>query len=94
MRKARAEFAMDELRAQARALEAMPEESIDYSDIPASGDLAGWRRRSTPTPEGQAVSVRLDNVLLEAVAARGGDLEPLLNALLREWVSRPKQVAE
>ena len=85
---------MDELRAQAQALEAMPEESIDYSDIPASGDLTGWRRRSTLPATGRAVSVKLDKVLLEAVAERGNDLEPLLNDLLREWVSKPRQAAE
>jgi uncharacterized protein (DUF4415 family) len=67
-------------------LAAMPDETIDYSDIPELD--ADWFARAElrlPQPK-EAVSIRLDRDIVAYFKADGRGYQTRINAVLRAWV--------
>jgi uncharacterized protein (DUF4415 family) len=69
------------------ALKRMPDEAIDYSDIPS---LEGhrWTRPGSlvPTENKKQVTLRLDADVIEFFRATGKRYQSRMNAVLREYV--------
>ena len=72
--------------AQLAALAALPDEEIDFSDIPETLD---WSRAVTGKfyrPVKKLVSMRLDADLIEWLKAREGQYQTAVNRILREYM--------
>lgn len=66
-------------------IEAIPDEDIDYSDIPEL-DAAFWEKAELRLPERKkAVYIRLDADLLEWMKAQGKGYQSRINAILRAY---------
>ena len=64
-------------------IDAIPEEDIDYSDIPEA-DAEFWRRAELHMPQSkQGVYVRLDADVLAWLKSKGKGYQTRLNAMLR-----------
>jgi uncharacterized protein (DUF4415 family) len=66
-------------------------ESIDYSDIPELGP-SFWRRAhvNLPLPK-QAISLRVDQDVLDWFRSTGKGYQSLMNAVLRSYVEAKKK---
>jgi uncharacterized protein (DUF4415 family) len=76
-----------ELAAELDALAAMPDDSIDLSDMPEVTDWSGWTRGKFYRPVKKQVTVRLDADVLEWFKAKQGGArgyQTAINAALRK----------
>lgn len=66
-------------------LAAMPDDQIDYSDIPEL-DEAFWKNARLVAPEGtQAISLRVKTSVLDAFKATGKGYQSRMNAVLEAY---------
>jgi len=80
----------DAQRAEIAALAAMPDESIDFSDIPPLGD-AFWKqavRNPYYKPTKTSTTVRVDSDVLAWLKSQGKGYQTRINAILREAMLR------
>ena len=72
--------------AELAALRAMPDDDIDYSDIPEL-DEAFWKsaKRAIPAPKKQ-ITLRIDEDVLDFFKATGSRYQTRINAVLRAYV--------
>ena len=75
-------------------LKRMPDEEIDFSDIPEQTG-GGWRRVSEliPAENKQQITLRLDADLITFFRATGRRYQSRINAALREYVNAQKKSA-
>ena len=75
-----------------RELQEMPDEEIDYSDIPPQ-PRTGWRRVSELVPAGnkQQITLRLDADVIAFFRGTGRRYQSRINAALREYVNSQKK---
>ena len=64
-------------------LAALPDEKIDFSDIPEIRDWSGWVRGKFYRPVKKSVTVRLDADVLAWLKAQGRGYQTRINQLLR-----------
>ena len=79
-----------ELIAQLDALAAMPDDTIDLSDMPEVTDWSNWTRGKFYRPIKKQVTVRLDSDILEWFKAKQGGkrgYQTAINAALRKFVA-------
>ena len=69
-------------------LAAMPDEEIDFSDIPEKLDWSNAVRGRFYRPVKQSTTVRLDADVLHWLKAKGKGYQTRLNAILREAMMR------
>jgi uncharacterized protein (DUF4415 family) len=77
------------LKAELEALAAMPDGTIDLSDIPEVTDFSGWVRGTFYRPIKKQVTLRLDADLIEWFKANQGGArgyQTAINAALRKAV--------
>ena len=78
-------------RLAAERIAALPDEDIDYSDIPPLDDeFFRTARLLMPRPK-SAVSLRLDNDVLEWLKSQGPGYQSRINALLRAYMETEKR---
>ncbi len=65
-------------------LAAMPDEDIDYSDIPELGDDF-WADAEVRTPEKRGIYIKLDDDVVEWMKAQGKGYQTRINAILRTY---------
>jgi uncharacterized protein (DUF4415 family) len=73
-------------KAELEALKAMPDEEIDYSDIPPLGDEF-WKnavRNPFYKPTKTLTTVRLDSDVLRWLKSKGKGYQTRMNAILRD----------
>lgn len=78
-----------ELKAQLEAIAAMPDDTIDLSDMPEVTDWSNWTRGKFYRPVKQQVTLRLDADLIAWFKARQGGArgyQTAINAALRKVV--------
>jgi len=76
----------DKQKAELEALQAMPDEEIDYSDIPPLGDEF-WKnavRNPFYKPTKTSTTVRLDSDVLMWLKSKGKGYQTRINAILRD----------
>jgi uncharacterized protein (DUF4415 family) len=79
-----------DMAAELRALEAMPDQAIDTTDIPEVLDWTGARRGRFHRPLKRQITLRLDADLVDFFEGQGKGYQTRINAALREWVeARP-----
>lgn len=73
--------------AELRALAALPDEDIDYSDIPEL-DAEWFAKAKVVMPQGpnKQMTVRFDSDVVEWFKARGRGYQTHMNAVLREYM--------
>jgi uncharacterized protein (DUF4415 family) len=78
------------------SLKDMPDEDIDFSDIPKITDFPGFRRVSDLVPEQnkQQITLRLDADLLAFFKSTGRRYQSRINAALREYMNSHRDVAK
>lgn len=83
----------DEQRKRLQAIEAMPDEEIDYSDIPRQTGNVEWTRPGLPAPakNKQQVTLRLDADVLDYFKGTGKRYQSRINAVLREYMNAHKK---
>lgn len=82
-----------DLDAELEALKAMPDEDIDYSDIPPLDDEFWANARLVhPTPK-EAISIRLDGDVLDYFKSQGKGYQSRINAVLRSYMEHDKKSA-
>ncbi|MEI9903438.1 MAG: BrnA antitoxin family protein [Asticcacaulis sp.] len=90
MKKGNSEPMSEALKAELAALEAMPDESIDTSDISPVTDWMNAKRGMLYRPIKQALSLRLDADVIDWFKAAGGNggegYQTRINRALREYV--------
>ena len=69
---------------QLQKLAAMPDDNIDYSDIPEVSDLSGFEVGKFYRPVKETVTIRLDSDVLSWLKQGGKGYQSRLNALLRK----------
>ena len=77
--------------AELKRLVAMPDDEIDFSDIPEQLDWSGAVRGKFYRPVKQQVTLRIDADVLAWFKAQGGKYQTALNAALREHVARARR---
>ena len=77
--------------AELKRLAAMPDDEIDFSDIPEQLDWSGAVRGKFYRPVKQQVTLRIDADVLAWFKAQGGKYQTALNAALREHVARARR---
>jgi uncharacterized protein (DUF4415 family) len=80
----------DEQQAELKALSAMPDNTIDYSDIPPLDD-AFWKhavRNPFYRPTKTTTTVRVDSDVLAWLKSQGQGYQTRINAILREAMLR------
>jgi uncharacterized protein (DUF4415 family) len=80
-------------QAELEALSEMPDDEIDYSDIPPLGD-AFWKkavRNPLYKPTKTSTTVRVDSDVLEWLKSQGKGYQTRINAILREAMLRSLQ---
>lgn len=85
-----------ELLAESEALAAMPDDTIDTSDIPEVTDWSGWVRGKFYRPVKQQVTLRLDADILHWFKTRQGGArgyQTQINAALRKVVDGERRKA-
>ncbi|SFK42857.1 Uncharacterized conserved protein, DUF4415 family [Falsiroseomonas stagni DSM 19981] len=80
-----------EAEARLRALAAMPDETIDTSDIPEVLDWSDAVRGGMYRPVKRQITLRLDADLLDFFEAAGKGYQTRINAALREWVGTQRE---
>lgn len=84
----------EEQRAQLARLAAMPDEDIDFSDIPLKLDWSNAERGKFYRPVKQQVTLRLDADVLHWFKTRGGPgYQTRINAALRRVVEEEQRAA-
>ena len=86
----------EEQRDGLRKLAAMPDEDIDYSDIPQLTDFTGFEVGKFYRPVKETVTVRLDSDVLFWLKQGGKGYQSRLNAILRKEMaaqSKARQAA-
>jgi uncharacterized protein (DUF4415 family) len=80
-------------RKRLRALAAMPDSKIDYSDIPKQTATVKWERPGAlvPTQNKQQVTLRLDSDVLNFFKDTGARYQSRINAVLREYVKAQRR---
>ena len=86
MKKGNSDPISAELLAQLQALEALPDSSIDLTDMPEVIDWSGAQRGKYYRPIKQLLSVRLDADLIDWFKSSGSGYQTRINAALREYV--------
>ncbi len=80
----------DEQKARLIALEAMPDEDIDYSDAPYRPD-AVWMKAAAQLPHSKKqITLRIDAEVLEFFKHSGKRYQSRMNAVLRSYVNAQK----
>jgi uncharacterized protein (DUF4415 family) len=76
-----------ELKAEIKALRAMPDEAIDHSDTPPIGDTF-WLAANRPRPMGgkKQVTLRIDEDVLQYFRETGSRYQSRINSVLRAYV--------
>ncbi len=77
------------LMAEIDALAAMPDESIDLSDMPEVTDWSGWTRGKFYRPVKQQLTLRLDSDVIHWFKTQAGGVrgyQTAINAALRKVV--------
>ena len=74
----------EEQREDLRKLAALPDEDIDYSDIPQLTDFNGFEVGKFYRPMKETVTVRLDSDVLFWLKQGGKGYQSRLNAILRK----------
>jgi len=67
-------------------LDSMSDDSIDYSDIPEK-DAHFWAIAEVKDPAKKAISLRVDEDVLNWFKHRGGRYQRLMNQVLRQYMS-------
>lgn len=77
-----------------KELQDMPDEDIDYSDIPPLPST-GWRRVSDliPAENKQQITLRLDADVIAFFRATGRRYQSRINAALRDYVNAHKKAS-
>lgn len=78
-----------EILAELKALSAMPDDTIDLSDMPEVTDFTGWVRGKFYRPVKKQVTLRIDADVLEWFKAQQGGTrgyQTKINAALRKIV--------
>jgi uncharacterized protein (DUF4415 family) len=79
-----------EIEAELKAIAAMPDANIDYSDIPQITDFSGFEVGKFYRPVKETVTVRLDADVLHWLKQGGKGYQSRLNAILRkEMTAQP-----
>jgi uncharacterized protein (DUF4415 family) len=79
------------LKAELAALEAMPDEEIDTSDLPEVTDWRGAVRGRFYRPVKKAISLRMDADVLAWFRSLGGKYQSRMNEALREYMRRHRK---
>ena len=82
------------LRAELKALEFIPDENIDLSDIPEVLDFSGWVVGKFYRPIKKSISIRVDSDVLAWFQSQGGKYQTKMNEALREYMmsrTKPKK---
>ncbi|MCR6658716.1 MAG: BrnA antitoxin family protein [Asticcacaulis sp.] len=79
------------LQAELVALEAMPDDTIDTSDIAPVSDWSGARRGMLYRPVKQQLSLRLDADVVAWFKDAGDGYQTRINRALREYVESHSQ---
>jgi uncharacterized protein (DUF4415 family) len=81
-------------RKRLAAVAALPDEEIDYSDLPKSPSSAQWTRPDALVPAGnkQQVTLRLDADVLGFFKETGTRYQSRINAALREYMNAHRKV--
>jgi uncharacterized protein (DUF4415 family) len=96
MKKASSKPLSAKMRAELKALEALPDDQIDTSDIPEVTDWTGWKRGVFYRPLKEQITLRLDADVLawfRKQAPRGAGYQTDINRALRELVARKQRKA-
>ena len=88
MKRANSSGLSEESRRQLEALAAMPEEDIDFSDIPEVRDWTGAKRGLFYRPDKQQLTLRVDADVVDWFKRKGSGYQTQMNAALREHVGR------
>jgi uncharacterized protein (DUF4415 family) len=80
-----------EMEAHLRELAAMPDETIDTSDIPEVLDWSDAVRGGMYRPVKRQITLRLDADLIDFFEAGGKGYQTRINAALREWVGAQRE---
>ena len=82
-------------RKELKALAAMPDSEIDYSDIPRTTGNEKWTRPGAlvPTENKEQVTLRLDADVLKFFKKTGKRYQSRINAALREYMQMQKKSA-
>lgn len=77
-----------EIKAQLEALERMPDDAIELSDMPEVTDFTGWTRGRFYRPVKQQLTLRLDADVVHWFKshAQGGGYQIRINQALRDYV--------
>ncbi|QYU66707.1 BrnA antitoxin family protein [Leptolyngbya sp. 15MV] len=86
MRRGNSDPMTPEMEARIRALAAMPDETIDTSDIPEVLDWSDAVRGRFYRPVKRQLTLRLDADVVDFFEASGQGYQTRINAALREWV--------
>ena len=86
MKKGNSEPMSEALRAELAALEAMPDDTIDTSDIAPVSDWSSARRGMLYRPVKQQLSLRLDVDVVAWFKDAGDGYQTRINRALREYV--------
>lgn len=81
------------LRAEAKALAAMPENEIDTSEMTEIADWRGALRGDLFRPIKKPISLRLDADVIDWFQRQGEGYQTRMNAALREFVERRRKRA-
>jgi uncharacterized protein (DUF4415 family) len=75
-------------RKRLKALAALPDSAIDYSDIPKQTTAVKWSRPGAlvPSENKQQITLRLDAEVLSFFKNTGERYQSRINAVLREYV--------
>ena len=76
------------LKAELKALEAMPDSAIDKSDIPPITDWSGAVRGAFYKPIKKPVSLRVDADVIDWFQRQGSGYQTKMNSVLRDYVRR------
>jgi uncharacterized protein (DUF4415 family) len=82
-------------KARLQALADMPDELIDYSDIPPQTDIKNWTRPGALVPgeNKEQITLRLDADVLKFFRKTGKRYQSRINAALREYVQSQRKSA-
>ena len=86
MKKGNSEPMSEALKAELAALEAMPDDTIDTSDIAPVSDWSSARRGMLYRPIKQQLSLRLDADVVAWFKDAGDGYQTRINRALREYV--------
>jgi uncharacterized protein (DUF4415 family) len=81
------------LRAEARALAAMPENAIDTIEMPEIADWSNAARGALYRPVKRPLSLRLDADVVDWFQKQGSGYQTRMNLALREYVDRKRKRA-